>query len=64
MRNTDLYKKMTPYQACSYAEGWNEATEGEQLTAWQYIKDTGLWKYLQGFYGRTVRDLTDAGVIE
>ena len=30
----------------------------------KHVKDTGLWKYLQGFYGRTVRDLTDAGVIE
>jgi hypothetical protein len=67
MRDTDLYKKMTPYLACAYAEGFCEgegASEEEVITAFQYIKDTGLWRHLQGFYGRTVRQLLEEGVIE
>jgi hypothetical protein len=67
MRDTDLYKKMTPYLACAYAEGFCEgegASEEEVITAFQYIKDTGLWRHLQGFYGRTVHQLLEEGVIE
>jgi len=67
MRNTKLYKKMTPYLACAYAEGFCEgegASEEEQLTAWQYIRDTKPWQNLQGFYGRTVHRLLEEGVIE
>lgn len=67
MRDTDLYKKMTPYMACAYAEGFCEgegASEEEVITAWQYIRDTKLWQHLQGFYGRTVHQLLEEGVIE
>jgi hypothetical protein len=67
MRDTDLYKKMTPYLACAYAEGFCEgegASEEEVITAFQYIKDTGLWRSLQGFYGRMVHQLLEEGVIE
>jgi len=62
----EFYKTLTTYLACAYAEGFCEgedASEVEQLTAWQYIKDTGIWKSLQGFYGRTIRDLTNSGVL-
>ena len=65
-RETEFYKSMTPYTACAYAEGFCEgegASEEELRTAWQYIKDTGLWKSLQGFYGRTVHSLLEQGVI-
>ena len=51
---------MTSYLACAYAEGFCEgenATEEQQLTAWQYIYDTKLWQSLQGFYGRTIESL-------
>lgn len=67
MRNTDTYKKMTPYLACAFAEGFCEGEDADpesQLIAWQYIKDTGIWKNLQGFYGRTVHALLEAGEIE
>ena len=67
MRDTDLYKKMTPYMACAYAEGFCEgegADEEEQLIAWQFIRDQKLWQHLQGFYGRTVHRLLAEGVIE
>ena len=59
-RATKLYKNMTFFIACAYAEGFCEgenASQKEQLTAWQWISDKGLWKQLQGFYGRTVEEL-------
>lgn len=57
LRKMRFYKKLTPYKATAYAEGFCEgenATEVEQLCAWQYISDTGLWKSLQGYFGRNV----------
>ena len=66
-RKTKLYKTMTSYKACAIAEGFCEgegASEKEQLTAWQYIWDTGLWKGLQGFYGRQVHYLIECGAIQ
>lgn len=56
----------TPYDACACVEGFDgiEHTEDEIISAWQYIKDTGLYRSLQGWYGRTVRDLTEAGYID
>ncbi|MBS3172681.1 hypothetical protein J4438_03860 [Candidatus Woesearchaeota archaeon] len=59
-RATKLYKKLTMYVACAYAEGFNEgenATPTEQLIAWQWISDRGLQNQLQGFYGRMVNEL-------
>jgi len=64
--NQELYDKMTPYLACAYAEGFCEgegASEEDQITAWQYIADTGLWRGLQGWYGRAVASLLEAGII-
>lgn len=65
-RNTKLYKSLTPYMACAIAEGFcegDEASAKEQLIAWQYIADTGLWRHLQGFYGRTIHALLKEEVI-
>jgi len=66
-RATKLYKKLDSYTACSIAEGFCEGTgasERDQLIAWQYIRDTGIYKSLQGFYGRTVNQLIDGGYIK
>lgn len=57
--------KWTPYLATAYAEGFCEgedATEKEQIEAWQYLIDTGLCWKLQGFFGRTASALIDDGV--
>lgn len=65
-RDMKFYKSLDSYLATAYAEGFCEgegATMDEQLCAWQYIWDKGLWKGLQGFFGRTVHSLIESGTI-
>lgn len=68
IKDTAEYKAMTPYLACAIAEGFCEgedATTEQRAAAWQYIYDTGLWRSLQGWYGRVIfNDLIPAGLIE
>lgn len=55
---------MTSYLACAIAEGFCEgegASKEEQLTAWQWLVDTGTCWKLQGWYGRTANDLVVEG---
>ena len=55
---------MNDFQAVMIAEGVDEASEDEQIAAWQHLVNTGLaWK-LQGWFGRMARRLIDAGIIE
>ncbi len=66
-RKTKLYKTMTSYIACSIAEGFCEgagASRKDQLTAWQWLIDTGTCWKLQGWYGRTANELAETGVIQ
>ncbi len=66
-RVSKSYKELPPNLATARAEGFCEgegATETEQLAAWQYLIDTGLCWQLQGFFGRTARDLVDNGVLK
>lgn len=67
MKNlTEPKERMTGYLACAIAEGFCEgenATEEQQLEAWQYLHDTRLAYSLQGWYGRTARALIEQGVI-
>jgi hypothetical protein len=57
--------EMTPYIACGLIEGYVEA-EGEEhiLEAWSYIGKTKLYTQLQGFYGRTLSELIDNGILD
>ena len=67
IRARKFYKELNHYKACAYAEGFCEgenATYEESLCAWQYIRDTGIWRELQGFYGRTVHSLLKQGLIK
>jgi len=60
-------EKMTLYKACSVAEGFGEgegATEEQQIEAWQWLHDTHNAYKLQGWYGRTARDLINEGIIK
>jgi|TARA_R110000744_G_scaffold114382_1_gene213898 hypothetical protein len=56
---------MDDYEAVGVAEGWIKAeTESHEVKAWQHLVDTGLaWK-LQGWFGRTARNLIEAGIIK
>ena len=55
---------MTNYEAVSIAEGFcgYELTEAKQVEAWQHLIDTGLAWTLQGWYGRTAKQLIEQGV--
>ena len=67
IRDTDEYKHMNPMTACACVEGicgWEESTEGERAAAWQYIYDNHLEYQMPGFYGRTIRDLLESGMLE
>jgi len=66
-RNTKLYNNLNPYLAIAYAEGFCEgenATDREQLTAWQWLVDTGQAWRLQGWFGRTATHLINQGLID
>ena len=55
---------MDSYNAVGIAEGFIEAESEEQvIEAWQYLHDTKLGYQLQGFFGRTLNQLLNEGVI-
>jgi hypothetical protein len=58
--------KLTPYLATAIAEGFCEgenATEEQQIEAWQYLHDTKLAYKLQGWFDRTAQHLIEQGII-
>lgn len=65
LRMTKFYRGLDNYKAISIAEGFDgeEHTQTEELCAWQFIADKGLWKGLQGWFGRTVESLIEQGLI-
>jgi hypothetical protein len=44
-------------------EGIEDSTVDQQLTAWQELIDTGMINLLQGWYGRTARQLIEQGLV-
>ncbi len=55
---------MDIYKAAGLAEGFIEADDEEQvIEAWQLLHDTRVAYQLQGWFGRTARDLIAQGVI-
>jgi len=54
---------MKPVDAVMIAEGVIPSTQEELIQAWQMLVDTGMaWK-LQGWFGRTARDLIEEGFV-
>lgn len=53
---------MNDYDAVMIAEGVQDATEEQQVEAWQHLIDTGLAWTLQGCFGRTAAALIEQGV--
>ena len=66
IRDTIAYKTMNSFDACALIENFSdrEQTDENLAAAWQYIYDEGLHYQLQGFYGRTIHDMLDNGLIE
>ena len=55
------------YTACGIIEDFVQIPEGvdeeyAHIQAWQFLIDTGACWTLQGFYGRTARDLIEQGI--
>jgi hypothetical protein len=57
------YVPITGITAPGIAEGWIDATEDQQIEAWQYLHDSVLAYRLQGWFGRTAQQLIRQGVI-
>ena len=56
---------MDAYTATGIAEGFIDAESEEQvIEAWQFLIDTGLCWSLQGRFGRTARNLIEAGICQ
>jgi hypothetical protein len=54
---------MDNYTAVGIAEGFIESeSNDQQIQAWQHLIDTGLAWQLQGFFGRTAKQLIETGV--
>jgi len=55
---------MDSFTATGIAEGFIEPDSEEQIVeAWQHLHDTGLAYQLQGWFGRTARNLIESGII-
>ncbi len=55
---------MDIYTATGLAEGFIDAESEEQVVeAWQLLHDTRVAYQLQGWFGRTARDLIANGII-
>jgi hypothetical protein len=55
---------MDSFNAVGIAEGFIEAESEEQvIEAWQYLHDTRIGYGLQGWFGRTLEQLLNEGVI-
>ncbi len=56
---------MNDYEAVGLAEGFIETKDQDKVVdAWQYLHDTGLAYKLQGWFGRTAKDLLEQGIIQ
>ena len=55
--------KLNNFDAVGIAEGWIEADSEQQVVeAWQQLIDSGTVWQLQGWFGRTAKQLIDEGV--
>jgi len=58
--------EITSYLATAYAEGFCEgggASSKDIIRAWSYLIGTKLCYSLQGFFGRTAKNMIEAGYI-
>lgn len=53
---------MTTFDAVMICEGVEEATQAQQIAAWQSLIDDGIVWTLQGSFGRQAKAMIEAGV--
>ena len=54
---------MDTFKAIDIIEGsYSDLEDHEEVEAWQHLIDTGVVWQLQGFFGRTAKDLIAQGV--
>jgi len=56
--------KLDSYTAVGLCEGFISGTKNEVIDAWQYLHDTRTAYNLQGWFGRTARQLIEQGIIK
>ena len=56
-------KNKNTFDMVMIAEGETLATREEQIEAWQYLHDTGIAYGLQGWFGRTAKELIEQKII-
>lgn len=50
--------------AIDIIEGMQDSTAEEQIQAWSYVGKTQAYLHLQGFYGRTLHRIVEAGYLD
>ena len=63
IRNSAEYQGMNTFAAVGIIESEDCVEECELLAAWQYLYDVEAYKWLQGFYGRTMESLLAQGIL-
>lgn len=59
--------EITSYLATAYAEGFCEGEDAslkDRIKAWSYLCGTKIGYSLQGFFGRTITNLIDRGILD
>lgn len=58
-------ERLSHYSAVMIAEGVEDVeTQEDLLMAWSYIGKHELYLQLQGFFGRTLKNLVDSGYLD
>jgi hypothetical protein len=56
--------EINPYSACGCFEGFEPREDVlDNIRAASYIAGIGLWKNLQGHYGRTINSMVENGIL-
>lgn len=64
IRDNPTYLNMTPLKMVEIIENPDDTSEEQDLCAWQWVYDTGIWKHMQGSYGRGLEYMLSLGVLE
>lgn len=63
VRDTEEYKEMTMSRMGQLTYEQADSEE-EQLAFWQYVVDSGSYRWLEGWFGRQASDMIADGLID